>query len=547
MSNAAIKLEIAEDGRTVYANVSAELANGLISELDILDAISENGYSSYFIFKDEIDRLSRINYANMEGTISRPVAEKRDAEIIVDISSDGMRAWLTVMPAYGGEPLTRDSIIDAVEEGTVTFGIMTDVIEQAVKKGALDKTLFAKGVQPKRGKNTKFEYLVQEVDENQSPQVLEDGSVDFRELNIVTTVEPNEPLMRKIPATKGIPGMTVTGIELSCIDGEDKPLGENVGSEIDEKDPHLLVAKVAGKPIRGRNYVKVVEIFTVGNVGVETGNIRFGGSVVINGSVGSGFEVRAGGDIDILGSVEASLLEAGGNIRIQGGVLGNSGATLVAVGNIQAKFIDSAVIVCDKNLIVQEYLSHSESRVAGEVLVGVDSGKGQINGGEVFASKLIKAKVLGSQSSTTTSVNVGANPYFKEKLKKIENDLSQKKKDLEEAIKSIIYIRTKSQERKDELPSLEEKRSNLLYTINTLTEEIDHLRDLLSSNLAECKIVGTDTVFAGVKLSFLNHRKPIMEDFPGSSFTIKTDKKGHQEIKLGPIMDYDFDWNYKDL
>ena len=62
------------------------------------------------------------------------------------------------------------------------------------------------------------------------PKELANCNVDFYNINLIQNVQKNQLLIEKIPATKGISGMTVTGLKLPAKDGKELvlPIGKNV-------------------------------------------------------------------------------------------------------------------------------------------------------------------------------------------------------------------------------------------------------------------------------------------------------------------------------
>ena len=58
-------------------------------------------------------------------------------------------------------------------------------------------------------------------------------------------------------------------------------------------------------------------------MGPATGNIDFLGSVIVLKRK-SGFTIKASGDIEINGIVEAAKIEAGGNITVKRGIQGKA-------------------------------------------------------------------------------------------------------------------------------------------------------------------------------------------------------------------------------
>lgn len=491
--------------------------------------ISNAGYGRFYIFDDILEELSN-DYLLKSEVVTKIAGEKRDAMVNVTVASDKMAAWLQVDPAYGGKELTRAMIADVLEQKGIVYGLKPEVIEDALAQSYLPNTVVAEGFTPVKGKDAYFESLIEFPDEKGRPKVREDGSVDYHDLGIVVTVEIGQHLMRKHPPTGGTTGMNVLGEELPSQVGKDKTFSEMKGSMISLEDSNLLIASTAGQPTLGPNYVKIDPVFRVGDVGYQTGDIKFSGTVIVNGGVSSGFTITAGGDVIVTGPVEASVIESWGNIDLKAGVIGQGKAKIKSKGNIHAKFIENAHIESEGSIFVSDMIMHSDVTASDRIEVGTGAGKGQIVGGTCRATVLVKSKIIGSTASTTTMIEVGVNPYLQKKLTTTKQDLDDSKKKLEETIKNIIHIRTHVKEGKEEIiKQLEEQRGNLLAKINELTETQNSLTEQLNMAV-HAKAIATEHIYAGSKLRISEVLRIIDEDSLGCSFYLKG-----KEIVAGPI------------
>lgn len=452
------------------------------------------------------------------------------ADIQIEISADEMKAWLTISPVPGSVIPSYQDILARLEKAGVRVGIKQDIIEIAIQQGCLPKTLIAEGIPPQKGKNAWFEYLFNPEVETGGPQVGADGRVNYRELNRIQTVEIGTPLMRKHSAEPGIPGKKVTGVEIPAEAGRDYHLTESAGSCISPQDKYLLVAARAGKPVRLKRSVKVEDFITLENVGFETGNIHFQGSVFVNGSVHHGFQIRTSGDIVVCGSVEDAILEADGNIEIRGCVFGRTQGSIRAKGDIRVRFIQKFHVECFGDLYVSDGLFHCQVHVMGNIVVGLEGGKGQINGGHIWVANSLQARIVGSNAATATTISLGEDPYLRQKLKDIDHHLRHYKSELEQVIKTIIYIRTRAVERASELVALEKKRSELLETVNTLSEQIHHLHESLQKSRALAEVVVFEQLHSGVHLFFAGIPYLVHEDMGPSHLRLRDTAEGYQVV-----------------
>ena len=88
--------------------------------------------------------------------------------------------------------------------------------------------------------------------------------------------------------------------------------------------------------------ISVIPVIEVnGDVDLSTGNIEFVGNVIVRGSVQTGFFVKAGGDVEITGTVSGGIVE-GKDVVIRMGIIGMQNGYVSAVQDLQAKFIQNA-------------------------------------------------------------------------------------------------------------------------------------------------------------------------------------------------------------
>ncbi len=488
-------------------------------------AFEKKGFPGYHLHTAILHELCSLDWKGLQQPFSRVIASRIQTDLIVHISDDQLKAWLTLLPATDAFPPSREELIARLKKEKVVYGLNEAVLQLAVEQGHLKKSLVAEGLPAQQGKSAWFEYLL-ETNLQRGPRERADGSVDYRDLNLVQNVDLDTPLMRKHPPEPGQPGRKVTGEEISPEMGRDYHLIESVGSKISEQDKNLLVAARAGRPVRLSRSVKVDDMITLQEVGLETGNVQFKGSVSVMGSVCSGFQIKAGGDIIVHGSVEDAILDAGGSIEVRGSIFGRDQASLTAKGDIRAHFIQNASVECFGDLHISEGLFHCEVRIMGNIFVGMNGGKGQINGGNIWGANSLRVKILGSMASSVTRVSLGEDPYLRQKLKDIDHNLRHYKSELEQVIKSIIYIRTRAREKADELTGLEEKRGELLETVNNLSEQISNLHESLRLSRSQCETFVSEQLHAGVKLFFAEIPFIVKEDMGPSRLRLRDTSNG---------------------
>ena len=219
--------------------------------------------------------------------------------------------------------------------------------------------------------------------EKKAGKILEDGSIDFKEIGSIVEIKQRQAILKKVPAEKPEDGFNIYGEKVS---GEMKQKeGYKVGSNIVPSiDPNIYASTIDGCLEIIEKTVSVSPISIVkGDVSYESGNVDFHGSVHIKGSVLPGFKVKAKGDIVIGQNVSDAILEAGGDITVKLGIEGKGKTKVVAGGKVKAKFITNSNVEAMGEIRVDDSIINSNVFSNEQILVTDKHGK--IIGGETTA------------------------------------------------------------------------------------------------------------------------------------------------------------------
>jgi uncharacterized protein (DUF342 family) len=252
--------------------------------------------------------------------------------------------------------ITRADVQFLLNEKNVCYGIDWSVIDQLLASGEFDReTIIASASPPIPGKDAEVMETVQ-IDTNAHPAILEDGSVDYRQIENINQVQAGDVLAVRNPPTPGIPGTSVFGNPLSPEPGEDLglPVGKNTKPNESETE---LRAELNGFVYREGKRICVSSVFVADGVNFKTGNIRYQGDVLIQGDVLPGFTVVAGGNIRVEGVVESAHLESTeGSVSVRGAVVGKGEAKIVAARKIMLDSAQDASLKCGGSITVARYL-----------------------------------------------------------------------------------------------------------------------------------------------------------------------------------------------
>lgn len=313
-----------------------------------------------------------------EENLGEKITDPPIMQIKAKLSADKMQAILTINRVHGREYTSIDDIaitevdakntkntssnkgykvipaptptleecLDSLEQlGVVSELIDTDKINELLKLEGSNSITVANGIPPVNGTDSKID-LKFVRDNYRNPDFNTGKRVSLMDHTIIPDVKAGDVLaIKSAYATMGVDGKTVTGSAIKAKRGIDIPLKIGEGAELNEEES-MVIATSNGRPDYKYGVVSVMPSFEISrDVSAETGNINFGGDIVIKGNVNENMKVTAGGNITIMGNVYQASISCNGNIKIQGHVLGGT----VIAGESMVKFL--SIIPLLKQLI----------------------------------------------------------------------------------------------------------------------------------------------------------------------------------------------------
>lgn len=417
--------------------------------------------------------------------------------MVIGISRDKMSASLFVYETAEHIKENVQSIQNKIQkllaDENITHGILNVKPEAIVTAKAI---LIAQGTPSVKGEDAQLAYL--ELPERK-PVIREDGKADYYDMNFIYEIEEGAWLGEKIHALPGIPGINIYGEAIPALSGSDLPLKYDRKSayEVEEDGKTVLRSKINGVVEEHEGMVSVNQhLPIVGDVGIETGNIEFNGSVSIKGTVQPGFSVTANGDISIEhpeGVSGAKLIKSlNGDIFIRGGIFGLGETQVEAAGDIFVKHINDAHLVAGRNLNIGFYSLGSNLCAHS---ISVDERKGKIIGGTAIAKSTIVAAFTGNRLERPTELIINSinkaesleGIQFKASLlKSMQEDIVH----LESQIERIVpVIHTLTQRQTEALELTKQKHASNKETALNLDREIKQLMsDLRKVSKAEIHV-----------------------------------------------------------
>ena len=383
-----------------------------------------------------------------------------DAEVLVVVSDDGMRAQTEFRPPkHGGALLSEDKVLNALKEAGVIYGINLNNIRAGLEESLLAwskpkmgeggsggastsssssfiphrKTIYvdaAEGEMPVSGDRGSILHHFNPHPRAQ-PKIDSDmtGRVDFREINVIQSCEVNVILAERVSAKPGIDGKTVLGGVLPSPVSQEVELLAGKNTRLSE-DGSRLYSTIAGQvkisetKRSGGAKIDVVEILDLPEVDYSVGNVDFPGTVVVRGTVLDGFRIIAEGDIVIQKSIGNVQLSAKGDIVLSGGVAGRGSASIQAKGDIYARFVENASVYSKRSIYIEEAAMHA--RLFADMDIRIEGGRGELMGGFSLAGLHLRAMRIGTRNETKTVVQAGLDPDAAEELRRLEAEFQEK-------------------------------------------------------------------------------------------------------------------------
>ena len=216
------------------------------------------------------------------------------------------------------EPLTREIVMTKLVAANVVFGISEQGIKEILAAEESTKVVLAQGRPGKPPVNETLSLLFEKKKE--AKQLEETETINHWEKNNLITVDVGEVLAVKTPAQLGEKGMDVTGKEW------EPPLPRFInlqaGPGVELMDDGLkYVSLIDGQPMIKGGHLTVLPVYNIKAVNIESGNIRFNGTVIVQNLVEENMVVEAKDDVEVHGSVNSAKIRAGGNISINKNVV----------------------------------------------------------------------------------------------------------------------------------------------------------------------------------------------------------------------------------
>ena len=435
------------------------------------------------------------------------------------VSPDNIEAHFVHFPQVGTRSaLVRDWLLHLLQAREITYGAKQDEIDRLLHdfpdENETASFLVACGVPPQEGEHTRIEYTFDP--EKNSCEHLPDGSVDFRSRNTFVAVKEGQLLAEISAPTPGKAGIDLTGKTISVSPGRPRryQAGKNVGAKSEGGAPKSFYAEKEGNVKVHKDIVSVSPtIYIDGDVDYDLGDIEAGKDVHITGSVRSGFSIKAGGSVLIGGTVESgACLNAREDVIAAQGIVGET-TRVMALGNVQTKYIQNSSVMARGSIIVGSYLLNADVHAGGKLVVHAGGGErgGSIVGGRTFSSTGVEARLVGSSTTDRTLVGIGPDPDIAVQLHKLGKGLDRCQHNILRLFRTLDIREIRASHFKDIIERMpQSKRRHTMALLEQLKELVERkkkgikmqqdLEKRSSKNVEKAQVAVSGTAFNGVQI-----------------------------------------------
>ena len=413
------------------------------------------------------------------------------------ISPDMMQACFLNLPLLDGSSAPSAGDLRALLEASgVTFGIDDAAVQTLSSRLPAEPLVpLANGAAPLAAAD-RLPAFTRDL-EFHAGSFRDDGSIDFHERNIFPPVSDGDLLVESEAEIFGQPGQTVFGVETETPGGSvaiELSAGDNVRLSVEDGLQRLHSASDGGVvlssgvtrdtlgTVAARQYHATVQpvAYMESDVGLKTGNIDFRGSVVVDGSVTSGFEVKATGGIAVFGSIESGVrLQAGGDITVEQGIVGRK-TRVIADGVVRARFVQEARVEARGDIAIGSYAHSAHLQTRGRVQVeglGGSADTGGLVGGETWALGGIATPNVGSPRSSSTRLISGVSVEDVDRLEKTRQSLQAIETELAGLLKSIDLTELTSEAAHELVARKPDQRDAIVAGVRE-ARQLEEARDL---------------------------------------------------------------------
>ena len=441
-----------------------------------------------------------------------------------------MTAYLTVDPERLQTEPTVDDILKYLHDTGIVSGIDRDAIKQMVDERAWDEKIqVAFGRRPIKGKDGFVKYFF-ETEQKCQPKVKENGSVDYHDLTLVENVSVNQQLAILTLPTNGTPGEDIFGKIIPAARGKAMPLlsGKNT-KFVDENNTILKSTTEGHAKLKRDGMVHVETVFTVKhNVDFSTGDIQVNGDVCVRGDIKAGFAVKATGCIEVRGVIEDAYVEAGGDILVKKGFIGQGKGIIKAGGKVVISFVQNQKIIAEGNIEIGQSAIQADLNTGDALLI--NRGRSALIGGIARATKYAEVDLLGNDQDIKTMLIVGTTEQLEKQIVELNQEITKNAENLKKVKSKIAQLMAlKPTKRwKPELEQVYRSLEKLMVDLPKYDKELRENKSQLQADMEKIRrqshIRVKKRIYPGVSLKLCGLPRKFESEWNGAVFKIIDDE-----------------------
>ncbi len=399
------------------------------------------------------------------------------------VSDDRLKLFARVVPQAECNLAREDEFLKEVEsiapKDLIDRMVVWDIVSELRQGKGCEGRRVARGVAPVQGRDGKLVWLVRRF----TPGKGEDADrefVDFFTLGLFENVAKGREVARIYKPTGGTPGMDVLGKPLSTKSGRaisprfDKTIEPRADDA--EEAYTTLVAAVDGYVHDEGGKFTIREVLHVtGNLDYSMGHIDFIGSVRIGGDVQKGFNIKARGKIEVLGSVLGdNVITSESSVTIKGFHYGGEGSSLSAKGDYTVDSAEKVSTDVGGNIFVAREARECALCSSSAVI----SPRAAFIGGTVWCVKGFEGRVVGNPAGVKTVIEIRNELEVTKEYRKLSENL-RKHAAAGAALELHIGPYLKNRNRVPLLRNqFKEKMMALLDKYDQVQKSLEHLRGI---------------------------------------------------------------------
>lgn len=450
---------------------------------------------------------------------------------------DDMYVYLSVYPPVNfGKKVDTQDIYNEMEILGIKIGLKEEIIKESVTiaefGNIVENVKIAEGVPPIDGKGASLILYFEEKVEKKEKK--NDDKVDYRDVFNIINVKAGELLLEKKPPTKGVPGITVKGVEISPKEGKDIEVTILEGVR---EENFKYFAEIDGYVYFKDNKLAVYPLYKVKNVDYSVGNINFNGTVYVTGDVLYGFKIEAQRDVIVDGICDDCTIIAGGRIEIKSGIKGKGRNLFKAKEEFICGYVEGANIYCEGDVYIKKYSYNSNIYSKGKILA-VEN-KGVLAGGYIHAYSEIECITLGAKGISNFIVRVGDDYTYEAVLGEKEEYLKKINEALEKASEALskVDLKSKAVVSNPKIIKLLDYKKDLMIKRDETLKEIDELKSKMRYKKPKIRV--KDTVYEGVVIQMFGKKFKIKERMESVLFFLEPKYEDIGWISLKEVNEFE--------